>query len=570
MVVRSFALAYNARRHEGDELAVTVPVPSPGRSNSRPPTGIQKLIRSDIEEEVTRGLVLPKRDVGMKPRGQAASGSGTPFLRFNAPWERGDTMLTPNTGWIPWIDSQRFQGLSGVVIFLNAILLGVETDVETLAWFYVEQLLLCFFTFELLARIFRHRRDFFRSEDEWVWNTFDFCIVAGGVVDQWIVPLLEGLLKNDKESSTASSEDQQMGVCFLLIRMLRLLRVVRLFRLVRIVRPLYELAQGVLEALQGMFWVLVFLVMTLYIVAILCTRLLGSGELLPHNADERENLEVILVMFQSVADSMFTLFGCLSSWSLLKFVPLFAEMPLLKPTFVVFYVYSAWALLAVMTGVVSENMIAIREQMVQEDEAREEMRRTMMAKTLVELFHDADVDRSGFISSSEFDLLVNSPELVRKIERNSHLKIQDLQDLFEWLDRDKSGCISHEEFMRGFTWINEPLRAKSLVKLQERLGQDMRGLQTNVMNALEERLGEVEDLVAAPLRKVHAITEQMQTLDLQLTNLSQSCACSNINLPETRDLVAVEQRLSIKMALIVQKLQEVETRAAAQPLLYVG
>lgn len=38
--------------------------------------------------------------------------------------------------------------------------------------------------------------------------------------------------------------------------------------------------------------------------------------------------------------------------------------------FVVFYVYSAWALLAVMTGVVSENMIAIREQMVQDPPGR--------------------------------------------------------------------------------------------------------------------------------------------------------------------------------------------------------
>merc|ERR1719471_1982890 len=100
---------------------------------------------------------------------------------------------------------------------------------------------------------------------------------------------------------------------------------------------------------------------------------------------------------------MFTLFGTMSSWSLLKFVPLFGDMPWLKPLFVVFYVYSAWALLAVMTGVVSENMIAIREQMVKEDEAREEMRKTAITKTLIELFQESDTDHSGTVSKMEFE-----------------------------------------------------------------------------------------------------------------------------------------------------------------------
>merc|ERR1711972_79364 len=132
---------------------------------------------------------------------------------------------------------------------------------------------------------------------------------------------------------------------------------------------------------MGMFWVLVFLVMTLYTTAILCTRLIGQGDILPEALEDNEALQDIVVMFTTVEDSMFTLFGTMSSWSLLKFVPLFEEMPLLKPMFVVFYVYSAWALLAVMTGVVSENMIAIREQMVKEDEAREEVRKSMITKT---------------------------------------------------------------------------------------------------------------------------------------------------------------------------------------------
>merc|ERR1712151_519353 len=84
-----------------------------------------------------------------------------------------------------------------------------------------------------------------------------------------------------------------MSVLFMLMRMGRLLRIVRLFRLVRIVRPLFELAMGIMEAVQGMFWVLVFMIMTLYSTAILCTRLIGHGSVLETDGADEEELHEI-------------------------------------------------------------------------------------------------------------------------------------------------------------------------------------------------------------------------------------------------------------------------------------
>merc|ERR1711998_254844 len=72
-------------------------------------------------------------------------------------------------------------------------------------------------------------------------------------------------------------------------------------------------------------------------------------------------------MFSTVGASMFTLFEIMSGWSLANLSPLLEAMPFLKPAFVVFIIYTSWALLSVMTGVVSENMIAIREQMDSEN-----------------------------------------------------------------------------------------------------------------------------------------------------------------------------------------------------------
>lgn len=267
---------------------------------------------------------------------------------------------------------------------------------------------------------------------------------------------------------------------------------------------------------------------------------------------------------------MFTLFGTMSSWTLLKFVPLFDEMPLLKPLFVVFYMYSAWALLAVMTGVVSENMILIRVQMAKEDEQREEMRKTMVTNLLIELFQRADADHSGTISKEEFYDMLRSPDLVRKIERNTNLKIQDLDELFDWLDHDGSGTITIHEFMKGFKWVNEPLRAKSLVKVQERLALEFKTLENRLTEVFETRTDEVLQLIAAPLRKVHAITEQMQTMDVHFGGLRTRIKETGQAMPLPQDLRDTECRLSHKMSIVVRKLEELEFAASRTPIMHTS
>lgn len=89
----------------------------------------------------------------------------------------------------------RFQGLSGMIIMCNAVVIGLETDLESNIWFWVEWLgalgsgpaashvfftlclthdmlttsdnrhaLLAYFLFELVVRLLRHGHHFFRNE----------------------------------------------------------------------------------------------------------------------------------------------------------------------------------------------------------------------------------------------------------------------------------------------------------------------------------------------------------------------------------------------------------------------
>merc|ERR1712137_1330661 len=286
--------------------------------------------------------------------------------------------------------------------------------------------------------------------------------------------------------------------------------------------------------------------MTLYIVAMLCTLFIGQGEVFEIEAASSEDTKAFREMFRSISASLFALFGTMSSWSLVKLVPLFKQVPLFRLFFVVFYIYSSWALLAVMTGVVSENMIAIRDQMVKEDARKEELRQEHVILLLKDLFQKADIDRSGQISRDEFNWMLSSPALVKKLGKFSKIDVKDLAELFSWIDNDGSGSINQEEFLEAFKWISQPLRAKSLVRLFQRLVDDIRHIKKNVIKRIEDKAEEVNNLMGEPLRKVHAICELMQSLDTNFGNVLQAVQEPR-TVPTEQELVEVEQRLTEKL-----------------------
>jgi len=504
--------------------------PSTGKLSllGRAGTGTQKEFRTEVEDDAgEHRLRMPFQVEKLRAMSRSTLSAS---LHEGAAVPRGT---------LAWVESDTFQFISALVIFGNSIVIGLETDMADFwAWFYVEQSLLIFFVFELVMRLCRNGIMYFKHEDDWVWNLLDFGIVASGVIDQWGMPIIEAY---------SGKKGHHVGVVFMLMRMLRLLRIVRLFRLVKVIRPLFQLAQGVLEALQGMFWVLVMMIMTLYAAAILCTRFIGHGAALPDDIVDEPDLKPIRKMFSTVPESMFSLFGTMTSWSLLKFVPLFKPFPVLQPMFVLFYIYSAWALLAVMTGVVSENLIAIRDQMVLENEAKEEKRKQNITSTLFDLFAKADADGSGSVSRVEFYDMLRDPMLTKLISKNSNMKVQDLYDLFDWLDHDGGGTITIDEFMVGFKWVNDPLSAKSIVKLQERLISDVNQMKDCSIDEINKRFDQVMEISSHPIKKVHAISEQMDNLDDMCTNLKLGLKEARENLPTMRELSAMELNLHTKL-----------------------
>lgn len=508
-------------------------------------------IRSDMEDEDFRH--------GCSTNG-ASNGTVLPQRRRPAAGVRQRTY--PNLGLPPasqvssdclsWVESSTFQAFSGGVIIINALVTGLETDIVTPLWDYCETAFLTFFVVELFCRMLRCGLcHYFFHPEESMWNVLDFSIVASGAAEQWLVPAVVHWFP-------MSAQEESMSAYIFVVRLLRMVRIIRLARLFRIVRPLHLMAQGVVEALKGMVWVLLFMAMTLYAVAMTCTMLIGEGYIIPEALRHDVEVEKIRVMFSSVPESMFSLFGSMTSWSLNTFMPLYAEIPLLRPALVLFYIFSVWALLAVMTGVVSENMIAIRQQAVAQDEEREEMRKIMITTTLLEMFTEADTNGDGSLASAEFDAMLRVPALAKKLSQNTSMKVQDLRQLYDWLDPDASGMITIHEFMEGFRWLMAPMNAKRLVKLKERFAGDLRKLETSVAAAIESRVREVQKLIDTPLRKVHAITEQMQSVDHQYSEIRTTMRDHLLAMPTQEEIDSVGSRLMAKLAGVHAQLDALE------------
>jgi len=476
-------------------------------------------------------------------------------------------------GPLAFIESHRFQTLVALVIVANAIIIGFETDYQTPWWFWVEQALLIFFVSELSLRAL-HNGPHFYHPDVRFGNAVDCVIVMSGVLDMWMMPVFEIVLvfiTNAKANHKRNPILQALGI-------LRMLRIIRLVRLVKIVEPLHRLATGVMEAMQGMFWVLVFLGMLLYAVAIICTRLIGHGAVLTSEAPLDDDVKEIQALFHSVFGSMFVLFELMSCWSLIPLTPLFKRIPILKLLFVLFYIFAAWALLAVMTGVVSEKMIAVREQINSDEKMDSHKKGTLDADALLGKFRKADGDNSGEITHDEFDQLVGDAETMRLLMLHGNVNAQDLQDLFDWLDSDKNGTITVKEFVEGFRWLNEEVTPKSFVKLQEKLSSDLRLVEDKIVTHIHDRFDRLLSTLRQPLRKINAVTTQVQRLDATCSEMSNLLRERRKTRLTREGLAEAERRLSARIDALLEAIdtlahlqkaglvRAVATQDVAQPM----
>jgi hypothetical protein len=133
----------------------------------------------------------------------------------------------------------------------------------------VENFFCIYFSVELTIRFlaFREKKQCFWD----AWFVFDSVLVGCMILETWIMPVVE-LIIGDAGGGVGPLSA---------LRLLRLLRLARMGRLMRFVPELGKLCKGMVKAARSVVFILIFLVLVIYIFAIIFTGSLSDPEKFP-------------------------------------------------------------------------------------------------------------------------------------------------------------------------------------------------------------------------------------------------------------------------------------------------
>ena len=234
-----------------------------------------------------------------------------------------------------WIEQPRIQHSIMILIVVNAIILGLETEAAVMAQYgdillALDQVILGVFVVEIVLRIFAHRLRFFRDP----WSLFDFAVVAIAIIP-------------------ASGP-------FAVLRALRVLRVLRILTMVPSMR---RVVGALLASVPGLSSIALVLMLIYYVFAVIATNLFGE------NFPE---------WFGSIGESLYTLFQImtLEGWSMGIVRPIMEVHPNAWLFFVVFILIATFTMLNLFIAIIVNAMHTFTEQETQDtidavDDARD-------------------------------------------------------------------------------------------------------------------------------------------------------------------------------------------------------
>ena len=237
-----------------------------------------------------------------------------------------------------WIESPRIQSAIIVLIVINAVILGLETDADIMARYghallAADKAILAVFVLEILLKLYAFRLQFFRNP----WSVFDFVIIAIA-----LVPSGGGL------------------------DILRALRILRVLRLVSMLPQLRLVVEALLKAVPGIASVAGLMLLLFYVFAVIATTLYGGH--FPQ-------------WFGSIGASMYTLFQImtLESWSMGIVRPVMQVYPHAWAFFVPFILIATFTMLNLFIGIIVDTMQTMHEATHAQE--RKDIEATMHADT---------------------------------------------------------------------------------------------------------------------------------------------------------------------------------------------
>lgn len=382
---------------------------------------------------------------------------------------------------ISLVECHWFEFCCAVGILLNAVLLGAQVDYasrfeisldETPQVFNVlERIFSVWFLLELLSRIIAYDLSFFVRHG-WGWNIFDLIIVGTDIL-QTALELIVGKPKGNFTSLR-------------MLRMLRATRALRTLRLVRFFKELRMMAYSIMQCGTSLMWSALMFFIIIYMFGIFLissvTYYVADNPESPYYATYRKQ-------WHSLPRGMWTLFLCMTggvSWTEVS-GPLINIGWIFGAIVGLFMFFTIYIATNIITGVFVEQ--AIQSAKNQQEELIQEQLHGLESERqeLKEVFEAADTDKSGTLTRKEFEAHVQD-EQVRAHLDSMGLATNEALGLFTLLDYDQSGTLEIEEFLCGCSRLKGGASSLDLANLMyehKRLVKELKKFQTDIFSSLQ-------------------------------------------------------------------------------------
>eukprot|EP00811_Abedinium_folium_P021440 NODE_3055_length_2099_cov_14.654665.p1 GENE.NODE_3055_length_2099_cov_14.654665~~NODE_3055_length_2099_cov_14.654665.p1 ORF type:complete len:572 (+),score=73.48 NODE_3055_length_2099_cov_14.654665:144-1859(+) len=358
-----------------------------------------------------------------------------------------------------------------LVIFLNALVLGIKTDLavnnldrdDPEGFEHANTAFTIVFIIELIIRAVHENTQFIRLVNPMVWwNLFDLLIVLTSVVEDLM------------NRTVGAGSGDTSGIR--LLRIFRLVRVLRLLRVLRVFQPLRCMVHALINSLGSLVWCLGLQVLVSYIFGMLILQLLigslASGA--AASSMSSENFVIVREKFGSLSVTMITLLKCIIGGLDWGYVidALFDSHPLTAAIFLFYVVFCILCMLNIVTGVFVENSHRLMQQDAEYMIVEELQHRDAWVCSLTKVLLKGS-DGEGSFNCEQFQTYVDDPTIQAYFRRiGLNVEADSAKALFEIADHDQRGVITVAEFVDGCTLVAGGARqvdVASLAKAMKKL-----------------------------------------------------------------------------------------------------
>jgi len=350
-----------------------------------------------------------------------------------------------------------------MVVLISAVNAGAQVDSEARngmmgkvqVFDYLDVSCTAIFTVELILRIIAFGMQLLSPKERWMFAVDLFLVLLG-----WT-----------DFSLTVAFASSSAGSSATIGKMLRVVRIGRVLRLLRTARSLVELrimGSMIISSFRSIFWLLVILVVDSYCFALMLTQ--GTTVYLQSKDSwdaAPEIIEDLHTTFGSLPASMYALFKSMTggrNWG--EIADLASNTGETYRFLVMIYVFiHLFSVLNIVTGVFVDGAIELmkgdRIMMIQKDLKKREA----SANHLLYLLQEIDESGDGVITRDEFLDSMDRKRDVREFMDALNIDNDDVDGLFELLDRDMDGVVDVVEFVRGMERLKGEAKAADIQML---------------------------------------------------------------------------------------------------------